>query len=76
MVLLTVKEAAERASVSESLVYEWISEGVLPHLRLGKLGKRGCIRIAQEELDVFLAGCRVEGSINDDQDDDEELKHI
>lgn len=62
MQLLTVKQAAERASVSLSLVYEWISQGMLPCYRLGKTGKRGCIRIDPVELEKFLAGCRKEGS--------------
>jgi excisionase family DNA binding protein len=61
MALLTVAQAAERACVSPSLIYEWCSSGVLPHLRLGKPGKRGCIRIADSDLDGFLAGCKVEG---------------
>jgi excisionase family DNA binding protein len=66
MTLLTVAQAAERACVSTSLIYDWCSAGVLPHLRLGKRGKRGCIRIALDDLDDFLAGCRVEGPPQDD----------
>jgi excisionase family DNA binding protein len=64
--LLTVAQAAERASVSESLVYEWIAAGVLPHLRLGKPGKRGVIRIEPIDLDGFLMACRVVGTPTDD----------
>jgi excisionase family DNA binding protein len=58
---LTVREAAEVARVSESLIYAWCRSGALPHLRLGVPGKRGCIRITPEELRGFLAGCRIGG---------------
>jgi hypothetical protein len=74
MNLLTVK-AAERACVSESLVYEWCAAGALPHLRLGKPGKRGCIRIVPEEFDEFLDGCHVDGPPDDD-DEEPPLKHL
>ncbi len=64
--LLTVKQAAVRASVSPSLIYELCARGVMPHIRLGRPGKRGCIRIDSDELDGFLAACRVEGASCDD----------
>lgn len=64
--LLTVKQAASRAAVSPSLIYELCANGVLPHMRLGRPGKRGCIRIDSDELDGFLAACRVEGLSPDD----------
>jgi len=70
MQFLTVKQAAERAAVSLSLVYEWVSQGVLPCYRLGKAGKRGCIRIDPVELEKFLAGCRKE------VEEGEPLKHL
>ena len=38
--MLTVKQAAKRAGISESLVYEWCAEGVLPHYRFGRKGRR------------------------------------
>jgi excisionase family DNA binding protein len=58
--MLTVRQAAERASVSQSLVYEWCSSGILPHMRLGRPGKRGCIRIDEADLENFLAQCHQE----------------
>jgi excisionase family DNA binding protein len=64
--LLTVGQAAQRACVSPSLIYEWCAAGALPHLRLGKPGKRGCIRISPEDLDGYLTSCRVEGSPPED----------
>jgi excisionase family DNA binding protein len=72
MVLVTVAQAAERACVSESLIYEWIAAGTLACYRLGKPGKRGCVRIAVQDLEAFLASCRVEGTT----EDDEPLRHI
>ena len=39
-IMLTVKQAAKRAGISESLVYEWCAEGVLPHYRFGRKGRR------------------------------------
>jgi excisionase family DNA binding protein len=59
--LLTVKQAAERATVSESLVYQWIDERRLTHYRLGGKGKRGAIKIDPRDLDAFLATLRVDG---------------
>lgn len=59
--MLTVKQAAARACVSESLIYAWCADGTLPHLRIGRRGKRGTIRIAIEELDGVLAAFKVSG---------------
>jgi excisionase family DNA binding protein len=58
---LTVKAAAERACVSESLIYAWCADGTLPHTRVGRKGKRGHIRIAVEDLDGAMASFRVSG---------------
>ena len=63
---LTVKQAATRAAVSTSLIYESCARSVLPHIRLGRPGKRGCIRIASDELDGFLASRRIEEAAIDD----------
>lgn len=59
--MLSVKQAAARAGVSDSLVYAWCQSGGLRHSRFGRPGKRGCIRIAEADLDAFLAGCRHDG---------------
>jgi excisionase family DNA binding protein len=58
--MLTVKQAAERLGVSDSLVYEWCAAGALPHFRIGRNGKRGKILIAEAELDAFMAAHRQE----------------
>ncbi len=56
--MLTVKTAAEKLGVSETLVYGWCASGQLVHLRLGGKGKRGAIRIEEADLAAFLASCR------------------
>ncbi len=59
---LTVRQAAERAGVSDALVYGWCAAGELAHLRLGNKGKRGTIRIEEADLAAFLASRRHGGS--------------
>ncbi|HJT78174.1 MAG TPA: helix-turn-helix domain-containing protein [Gemmataceae bacterium] len=58
--LLTVMQAAERASVSSSLVYEGCAAGMFPHHRFGRKGRRGKILIDETEFAAFLASCRQE----------------
>ena len=58
--MLSPKQAAEKIGVSDSLLYEWCAQGLLPHYRFGRKGKRGCIRIEEAELEAFLARCRQE----------------
>lgn len=58
--MLSIRQAAERLSVSESLVRAWCRSGALAHVRLGGPGRRGVIRIAPADLEAFLAGRRVE----------------
>jgi excisionase family DNA binding protein len=70
--LVTVKQAASKACVSASLVYEWCQSGSLPHYRFGRPGKRGKILIDEADLQGFLAGCRRYGPV----ETDEPLKQI
>lgn len=51
---MTVKEFADRAEISLSLAYALIAEGRVPHRRIGQRGRRGCIRITEDDLRVFL----------------------
>jgi len=53
--MLTVKQVAERLTVSEALVYGWVQSGALPSFRFGQAGRRGSIRIAEADLETFLA---------------------
>ena len=58
--MISVKQAAERAGVSEALVYQWCNERRLPHYRLGGEGRRGKIGIRPPDLDSFLDSLKVE----------------
>jgi excisionase family DNA binding protein len=52
-VKLTVKQAAERAGVSPSLVYGWCQEHRLRHYRFGGKGRRGKIMVEECDLDTL-----------------------
>jgi excisionase family DNA binding protein len=60
--MMTVKAAAERMGISESLVYELCACGSLPHVRLGRPGSRGCIRLTESDILEFLTSQKVGGS--------------
>jgi excisionase family DNA binding protein len=60
--MMTVKSAAARMGVSESLVYELCACGALPHVRIGRPGSRGCIRLTEADIQEYLAGQKVGGS--------------
>ena len=57
---MTVKEFAERAEISLSLAYALISEGRVRHRRIGQRGRRGTIRITDDDMKVFLEEVRTE----------------
>jgi excisionase family DNA binding protein len=61
-IMLNVKQAAERMGISESLVYELCACGALPHVRIGRPGSRGCIRLTEADIQEFLASQKVGGS--------------
>ncbi len=56
--MYTVKRAAERLGCCVSVVYDLVNSGVLPHYRIGKKGCRGAIRIAEADLESYLASLR------------------
>jgi excisionase family DNA binding protein len=56
---MTVREFAERAEISLSLAYALISEGRVPHRRIGQKGRRGKITISEADLQKFLENCQV-----------------
>jgi excisionase family DNA binding protein len=60
--MMTVKSAAERMGISDSLVYELCACGSLPHVRIGRPGSRGCIRLTEADIQEFLASQKVGGS--------------
>jgi len=59
--MMTVKAATERMGISDSLVYELCACGSLRHVRIGRPGSRGCIRITDADIDAFLASQKVGG---------------
>ena len=59
---MTVRDFSQRAQISLSLAYALIAEGQVPHRRIGQKGKRGCIRITEEDLAVFLENAKVTAS--------------
>lgn len=56
--MLTVKQVAERLSVSPSKVYRLIETGQLAHHRIG-----GSIRMTEEQVATFLEATRREPGI-------------
>jgi excisionase family DNA binding protein len=82
--LMTPKEAAERARVSVSLIYQWCNSGQLAHLRVGMQGRRGKILIVQADLESFLATLKslpmpreqVSRSVSSKKSHRQNLKHI
>jgi excisionase family DNA binding protein len=59
--LLTVKSAAQRLAISQSLLYELCASGSLPHVRIARPGSRGIIRIEAADLDGFIARQKTTG---------------
>lgn len=53
--LLTIKQVAEILQVHEQTVRDYVREGVLPCIRLG----RKAIRVSHDDLDSFLDSRRV-----------------
>ena len=59
--MMTVKAAAQKMGISISLVYELCACGSLPHVRIGRPGSRGCIRLTETDILEFLASQKVGG---------------
>ena len=51
--LLTVKQVAQMLAVSTKTIYQMVSEGTIPYLRLGNI-----IRFEAEAIQEFLNRCR------------------
>ena len=73
MAKLSPKQAAKRAGVSLSLVYQLCAKRRLKHYRVGGEGRRGKLLIDEDELDRFLESCRV---ADDAAGDDSDLRFI
>ena len=69
---LTPRQAAERMCVSLSLVYQLLQQRKIPAYRIGVRG-RGKWLIEIEDLDAYLASCKVE---NLKPMDESELRYL
>ncbi len=72
--MLKVTQVAEKLNVSESIVYALIDAGRLACDRIG-VG-RGTIRVSSEDLDIYLASCRVANGGEPRSAPRPRLKHI
>jgi len=57
---LSVKQVAERLSLSTATIYRLCAERKLAHVRVG--ARYGAIRIREQDLQVFLHSCEVRPS--------------
>lgn len=75
-VLLRPKQVAEMLGISRSLVYQLVEQGKLGCYRIG-LG-RGAIRFRLDDVEAYLAGCRVETTLptNRHRATRGQLKHV
>ena len=60
--MMKVKAAAERMGISTSLLYELCACGSLPHVRIGRPGSRGCIRLTEADIQEYLASQKIGGA--------------
>jgi excisionase family DNA binding protein len=70
--MLSPKQAAERAAVSRQLLYLWCAERRFAYLRVGGRGRRGRILIDSADLDAFLATLKIPPC---PPEDDQEFRH-
>ena len=56
--LLSVSDVAVRCGVCERTVRTWIAEDGLPVHRIPGRGARGILRVAQDDLDIWLGQYR------------------
>ena len=56
MALLTVKEVSKRLQVKPSTIYRWAEQGIIPHLKLGRL-----LRFDPDEIEAWIQDRRRNG---------------
>ena len=56
---MNVKDAAKRLEISQSLLYQLIAEGRMPHRRIGGRGRRGKIVLKDEDIKEFENSVRM-----------------
>ena len=54
--LLTVEEIAELLGVKKSTVYAWVSEGYMPHCKVGK-----CLRFREKTVEAWVESKETSG---------------
>jgi excisionase family DNA binding protein len=59
---MTVKQFAQKAEISLSLAYQLIAEGRVPHRRIGSRGRRGAIRVTEEDFQRFIESTRAQAA--------------
>jgi excisionase family DNA binding protein len=59
---VTVKEAAKRLEISQSLCYRLIEEGRLPCRRIGQKGRRGKIIETEDDYAKFMESVKAGAS--------------
>lgn len=57
---MTVRQFADRAEIRLSLAYALIAEGRVPHRRIGQRGKRGAIRVSEEDFQEFMQAVKAQ----------------
>jgi excisionase family DNA binding protein len=58
--MMTVAQFAEKAEISLSLAYQLIAEGRVPHRRIGTRGRRGAIRVTEEDFKQFIESTKAQ----------------
>jgi predicted site-specific integrase-resolvase len=59
--LFTKRETAEQGKVSCRTVDNWMRNGLLPYIKLGK-GKNAIVRIRRSDLETMLSSHRIGGA--------------
>ena len=54
MTLLTIQQAAERIATSERQLREFVRDGLIPYVNMGRGGKRPAYRFRPDDLDAFI----------------------
>lgn len=52
--VLTINDLSDRWKVPKATIYNWVSQGRLPHLKLGR-----CLRFDPEEIRRFEERCKL-----------------
>lgn len=56
--LLTIDELAEVLSAKKSTIYQWVHQGLIPYIKVGRL-----LRFREEDIQKWLISREVEASV-------------